>query len=198
MILFTLLSGACDLGDDGEDSTAPVVDLSWYTTCGDPSCSGYDEAAHKGVAACTSDKEGAPCSDEGATCDPKSDCNAEIVCATEDPKDQPGGCPISVREAKTDIRYLDPRAEVGLHDQIVAMRLAEYRYRAETEGRHVGFLIDDQPPGSPAVMARGDRVDLYGYTTMAVAAIQVQSERIAALEARLAELEGEQTRTCEP
>lgn len=40
--------------------------------------------------------------------------------------------------------------------------------------------------GSPAVLPSGGRVDLYGYTSMAVAALQVQEARLAAQAAELA------------
>ncbi|MEZ4437401.1 MAG: hypothetical protein R3F65_33830, partial [bacterium] len=64
-------------------------------------------------------------------------------------------------------------------------RLATWRYRQAPEARpSLGFIIDDRV--SPeAVTADGERVDLYGYTSLAVAAVQVQAEELAALRAEL-------------
>lgn len=50
---------------------------------------------------------------------------------------------------------------------------------------------EDMPPGSPAVIASRERVDLYGYMSMTVAALQRQNERIDALEAQVDRLSKE-------
>ena len=50
-----------------------------------------------------------------------------------------------------------------------------------------GFIIDDVVP-SPAVQQSGERVDMYGYQTMAVAALQVQARELAALRREVEEL----------
>lgn len=42
------------------------------------------------------------------------------------------------------------------------------------------------PEGSPAVLASREQVDLYGYVSMAVAALQVQQKQIDELERQLA------------
>lgn len=194
-----LLLTACISGkpDSADPSGGP---LSWYTSCGDPVCSGYNAAAHSN-APCSTEAVGDTCSPAGAGCDLQDDCNTELVCAGSDPKLQEGGCPISLAAAKADIRYLDAGQRQALHQELLQLRLAEYRYRTEAPGaaRHLGFLIDEQPAGSYAVLPRGDRVDLYGYTSMAVAALQTQQAlieaqqaQIAALEARLAALEAAQ------
>jgi hypothetical protein len=75
------------------------------------------------------------------------------------------------------------------------MRLSSWHYKAEGESdrRHVGFLIDDMPE-SIAVGANGERVDLYGYTSMAIAAVQVQDKRLQALERELASMRAEVVR----
>jgi protein tyrosine phosphatase (PTP) superfamily phosphohydrolase (DUF442 family) len=72
------------------------------------------------------------------------------------------------------------------------MPLATWHYRAEDDAarEHLGFIIDDNPE-SPAVARTGEHVDLYGYTSMAVAAIQAQQKQIAALEAEVAALRKE-------
>ena len=63
------------------------------------------------------------------------------------------------------------------------MRLATYRYKEEpNEARaHLGFIIDDMPD-SFAVAADRRHADLYGYTSMLLATVQEQQERIEALE----------------
>src|SRR5439155_483716 len=68
---------------------------TWYYTCGDPVCGGHRD--HPGVPPCSAgETPGAACSPEGATCDPGSDCNQLLVCATSDPT-HGGRCPISRR-----------------------------------------------------------------------------------------------------
>ena len=70
------------------------------------------------------------------------------------------GGTVSRREFKTDIDYVTDAERVALADEALHTRLAEYRYKTEPEGtrRHLGFIIDDQSPSSPAV-ARSLRVD---------------------------------------
>jgi hypothetical protein len=105
-----------------------------------------------------------------------------MVCSSEDPRSGP--CPISLASAKKDIDYLSPEQVRALADETLAMPLATWVYAIpnQPQGEHVGFIIDDQPD-SPAV--RGERVDLYGYTTMAVATVQAQQGQIEAQQARI-------------
>ena len=97
--------------------------------------------------------------------------------------------------AKRDISYLDDRGLDRLLADIRGMRLARYQYQDEAGRRrdHLGFIIDDVGD-SPAVTADGGHVDLYGYTSMAVAAIQAQQKRIDALEREVASLRRELAR----
>jgi hypothetical protein len=69
------------------------------------------------------------------------------------------------------------------------MQLATYddTHEAPAEQRHLGFIIEDDPHSSAVFVGR-ERVDLYGYASMAVATLQVQSRRIAELERQVAEL----------
>lgn len=162
--------------------------LQWHTTCGDPVCSGYTKP--DGVEPCTpAQLEGSLCDVEGATCDPISDCNALLVCASKDPKQQEGGCPISRAKFKTDIEYLEP-ADLARHaDELASLRLATYRYRdapADAPAR-LGIILEDNEQGV-WVDARHDRVDLYGYASLAVAALQVQQRQIASLTAEVERL----------
>ncbi|MES2644452.1 MAG: hypothetical protein V4850_33505 [Myxococcota bacterium] len=183
-LLAALLGTGCPMP---KDDTSATSELRWFTSCGDPACADYDPTRHTNPV-CDAEVEGATCTPEGAGCDLQAACNVELVCATADPKGGEGGCPISLRAAKTEIRYLDDAGATALHDALMGVRLADYRYKTEPVGakHHLGFLIDDQPAGSPAVLPDGGRVDLYGYTSMAVAALQVQEARIVAQEAELA------------
>jgi hypothetical protein len=178
--------GGSDTGRVGSGG----ADLAWYLGCGDPVCQGH--MPQPGVTTCSTEVPGAPCSTPGVTCDPGNDCNARLVCAASDPTRQPGGCPISRARYKHDIRYL-PEADLKrVHDDLVSMPIATWRYDHEGEaGReHLGFIIDDNP-ASPAVAAGENHVDLYGYASMAVAAIQVQEKQIVALQRELAALREE-------
>ena len=185
-ILFaSALLGGCDTDGDKEDDSGTAV-LRWYSTCGDPACGPYEAAQHTN-AACSTQVEGEGCEVAGQGCDLQVDCNTELLCATEDPKLGEGGCPISLRSFKEDIHYLAAPESAALHQELMGLRLAEYRYKTEPGGspQHLGFLIDDQRPGSPLVRSSGDRVDLYGYTSMAVAALQVQEAQLRAQQAQL-------------
>jgi hypothetical protein len=105
-----------------------------------------------------------------------------------------GACPVSSRRAKKEIVYLGPSERQRLAEDLARFKLATYEYRdpALAGKRHLGFIIEDVP-GSPAVDRDGNMVDLYGYASMLVAAVQAQGEEIAKLKAELARL-GRQTR----
>jgi hypothetical protein len=158
---------------------------AWYYTCGDPVCQGY--TPRDGGAPCSTERAGDPCAVAGQQCDPRDDCNRQLVCATSDPTRS--GCPISRRAEKRDIVYLGPSELERIHHQVRALKLATYRYRfqAEDAPRRLGFMLDDQP-GSPAVDPERDMVDLYGYTSMAVAALQAQAQEIETLQREVTEL----------
>jgi hypothetical protein len=161
---------------DGGASSA----LRWYTTCGDPVCGISDDPFDDpSIPNCENEQAGDACSDEGAECDGVASCGAVLRCTDRDPTMQPGGCPISRARYKQDIAYLNGQQLRSYHDQVVHMPLASWRYRSAPEaGPQLGFIIEDI---EPSVAASGDRVNLYGYLSMAVAAIQVQQEQIRAL-----------------
>jgi len=178
---YRLAGGGCGW----EIRECPGPALQWYETCGDPVCGpGWRDV---GLPRCTTETAGDPCSTEGASCDPMDSCNSHMVCARTDPRLAPGGCPISRREFKRDIRYVTPEDRSRLSHEILGVRLATYRYRAAPEREHLGFIIEDQEP-SASIDSNRDMVDLYGYTSMAVAALQTQAEEIAALRRQLDEL----------
>jgi hypothetical protein len=121
-----------------------------------------------------------------------STCGQLLVCATSDPKDNPGGCPISRVSHKKSIQYLSDGEVASIADEATTMRLSSWRYKAEGEStrRHVVFLIDHMPE-SIAESDSGERVDLYGYTSMAIAAVKVQHKRLQSLERELASMRAE-------
>lgn len=185
-----LLLLGCLLGDDSAPHAEDAA-LSWYLGCGDPVCQGYT-GPFEGVPACTTEAPGVACAEEGATCDPVDECNARLQCATSDPTQQEGGCPISLASAKREIRYLTDAERADVAKDLLTLPLATWSYRWEPAGAppHLGFIIDDVGAG-PAVTADGGHVDLYGYTSLAVAALQAQEQRLAAQEAELAALRAE-------
>ena len=198
MIPFLALLTACGQSGDsadaaalnGSDAAARRALKLWYT-CGDPVCRG---ATHDpSLSFCGAREAGDGCGTAGSECDIKGDgCNRNLICAYSDPTGGPGGCPISKRIYKTDIRYLTPQEADAVGDDLLAMPLATWEYTAEGAGAstHLGFVIDDVP-ASPAVSESGDTVDLYGYTSMAVAALQAQQREIEALRAEVDALKAE-------
>ena len=171
--------------------------LRWFATCGDPSCGGYREK--DGIDLCTDEMEGASCAEAMAVCDPVNDCNALLTCTDTDPTQQPGGCPRSRAEYKRDIRYVDELERQALASQILQTPLATYRYREAPERQHLGFIIEDVEPSASVDAERG-LVDLYGYTSMAVAALQQQQQQMDELRREVEKLRGilAEAQTCKP
>ena len=178
------LALAC--GDEQEDTSAQAS-LTWYTSCGDPACAGYS-GPFDGLETCVDEVEGTACEVEGSACDLETACNNQLVCATEDPTAAPYGCPQSLARFKHRIQYLDDTERESARKQLLATRLATWAYKWDPPERRarLGFLIDDQPD-SPAVLADGQHVDLYGYTSLTVAAVQAQEAELASMRTELAE-----------
>ncbi len=164
----------------------------WYSTCGDPVCMTGGWRRDSNIPLCTTQKPGDPCTTFGAQCDVmNSDCNENLVCAATDPTWSDFGymCPISRAKHKTDIRYLDGKQIDRLRDELLNMKLATYRYRAAgpSAPTQLGFIIDDIG-GGPSVNPDRETVNLYGYTSMAVAALQAQERELAVLREEVASL----------
>jgi len=180
--------GAACSSSDGQSPDAGS--LRWYTTCGYPICGPFDAGMPTGVTACSTEREGTTCATGGATCDPGTGCGVLLRCTDKDPRTQPGGCPISRLASKRDVRYLNEADLAGLEAQVRAIRLARYRYKDAPTRERLGFIIDDVP-ASPAVDEPRDMIDLYAYTSMVVAAVQRQAQRLEAQDREIGRLHRE-------
>jgi len=177
-------------GSSGAGGTGGVSGtLKWYATCGPPVChvpvpgSG---GTSSGLPPCTTTEvAGADCSNAGAECDTGAACSGPLMCTTSDPTTL--GCPKSRAQYKTDVEYLSTAECEKLADDLQSIPLVRYRYEDGPEREHLGFIIEDVEP-SLSVDAKNDRVDLYGYTSMAVAAIQEQHREIEVLKREIEEL----------
>ena len=178
------MSVATGAGNGNLDGDAGSGALLWYATCGDPVCGGHRD---HGVARCTTEAAGRACTSPGARCDPGNDCDEDLLCSTTDPRLQVGGCPISRASYKEDIHFLTQGELEVYNDQLLALPLATYRYRQSDAQKHLGFLIDGHE-SLVCVEPERDRVDLYSYASMAVAALQVQARQIDELRKEVASL----------
>lgn len=176
--------------ESGGEPADMSPELRWYSTCGDPACSGYN-GPWDGVPACGEITEGDPCEVAGESCDFMSSCNAQMICAAADPKQNEGGCPISRMRFKQDIDYLDAAERADYYRQLLEIDLATYRYRERSDRKlQLGVILEDHEQGV-WIDAANDRVDLYGYTSLAVAGVQTQAAELAALRAELDQLRRE-------
>lgn len=182
-------SGKCS---NGQPTCGAQIDgggqLQWYTTCGYPVCQTPDGGSSTDAGA-SCPPVGSSCTQQGQTCGTptQANCGVTLVCASQDPKGGVGGCPISTRKYKNGISYLNSRQLKQLHDEALKIKLATYRYKpvvADPLRTHLGFIIEDDPE-SPAVDRTHHRVDMYGYVSMVVAAMQVQEKEIADLKKEL-------------
>lgn len=161
--------------------------LQWYLTCGDPVCGIHpDPYDDPDVRNCSTEEVDDFCTIEGDQCDGVAGCGISLICAASDPTLGPGGCPISRARYKEHIAYLNDRELLEYRDQLLRMPLASYQYKhAAGAGPQLGFIIEDI---EPSVAVSGDRVNLYGYLSMAVAAIKVQQSQIASLQREIDQL----------
>jgi hypothetical protein len=171
-------------------ATAGAGGARWYLGCGDPVCSGHRPRVD--VPRCTAAQQaGTTCTEPQKPCDPGDSCNRLLVCATSDPTMAPGGCPRSRRDTKRDVHYLAPDELRRYHDELLEMKLATWRYKHDPGRERLGFIIDDlegKTSRTVAVEQAGNMVDLYGYTSLAVATLQEQARELRALRAELAAL----------
>jgi hypothetical protein len=162
--------------------------LHWESTCGFPVCGNPElEQRDSGAPSCGAIRESDPCTDQDTTCDPGLGCGVLLRC-TSAPIDK-SMCPISSEKYKKDINYLTDSDLAKVANNVQKIKLATYYYKDQSpeEQKHLGFIIEDNPR-SPAVFMSRDRVDLYGYASMAIATLQVQNRQIQAMEQELADL----------
>jgi hypothetical protein len=98
--------------------------------------------------------------------------------------------PRSTRRSKEGVAYVSPATADELGQAALDIRLATFRYKGGDGSRHLGFIIED----NPAIFAsdsKNGRVDLYGYISMAVAALQSQARHIEQVEAEIDVLSNE-------
>lgn len=135
---------------------------------------------------------GGACTIEGHQCtygcehDASRTCQGGVWVASS----SPGGCPVSTRRAKRNIEYLSDSEVERLAGDVIDTRLATYEYTdpALAGRRRLGFILEDRPAASFAADPEHSQVDLYGYTSLLVAAVQSQQRRIDRLEAEVAAL----------
>ncbi len=179
-----LVLGSCgdSGGSEAKDKLRGSGPYHWFRTCGDPVCRDEDPPA----STCGTAAAGDSCATRNQTCEPGLGCGVLLQCTDSDPTRE--GCPVSQRAHKQNIRYVPEAERKELAQELLSIRLATYQYKTSPADPRLGFIIEDQP-GRYAVLPSGERVDLYGYTSMAVATIQLQAQKIAELEARLERLE---------
>jgi hypothetical protein len=175
-----VVTGRCGVSGSG---------LQWYTTCGAPVCQSPPDGGFVD-AGLGCPPIGSACTTKGQTCGTASaaNCDTTLVCDDHDPKGPSGSaCPISTKKYKTGIDYVDDAELQQLHDEMLGVKLATYKYTgqvADPDPTHLGFIIEDNPQ-SLAVDRAHHRVDLYGYVSMVVATTQVQEKEIAELRKEL-------------
>jgi hypothetical protein len=168
----TCVNGTCV---SGGDSCSPT----WHPSC-----------ACAGSYVCPANiRAGDPCTPSGSYCTLQGTCGDGFICTIQAPAADPniGHCPVSRAKYKTDIQYLSIDDRAKLADAVQSIPLVRYRYKDGPEREHLGFIIEDVEP-SPGVDSQRDQVDLYGYTSMTVAALQQQHREIEALKGEVKEL----------
>ena len=176
--------------------------LQWFVSCGTPVC-WENQPNPTDVPLCKPDQlTGNPCSVDGQRCIPKKPlgCGRTMICLAS----APTVCPISQRKHKTGITYLSESEKSQLYSEVKTIKLATYHYKnaPKRSPKRLGFIIEDlsKTASNVAVNSKRDRVDLYGYTSMTVAALQVQAKKIEKLERQIEALQKQittltQTRT---
>jgi hypothetical protein len=98
---------------------------------------------------------------------------------------------VSRREAKRDIEYLNDGDISEAEREVLEIPLARFNYKWDAPGerRRLGFIIEDVAPNPGVIDSTQGVVDLYGYTSLAVAALQEQAREIARLREEVRVLE---------
>ena len=118
---------------------------------------------------------------QNAYCDASEGDAASLPCSDDR---SVGVGPRSTRRSKEGIAYVSPGTVDELGQAALDIRLATFRYKGGDGSRHLGFIIEDNPTIFAADVKNG-RVDLYGYVSMAVAALQSQARHLEQIEAEI-------------
>lgn len=190
--LGALLFAACGTGAEPKSkiaSKSAALDGEppyWVQTCGPPVCTVGTNESDGPVCPTPGD----PCDTIGDTCGDMTACGGYVRCAEAGTPVYPRTCPISSRRFKDGVSYLSDSELAEVAQELQAIRLASYEYKQQKGNKHLGFIIEDNP-ASRAVVPERDMVDLYGYTSMVVASMQVQAKELQALKAELAALKAQ-------
>jgi hypothetical protein len=123
-----------------------------------------------------------------AFCDASENDGASLPCS--DGHRSVGAGPRSTRRSKEGVAYVSPATVDELGQAALDIRLATFRYKGGDGSRHLGFIIEDNPAIFASDVKNG-RVDLYGYTSMALAALQSQARHLEQIEAEIDVLSNE-------
>ncbi len=98
----------------------------------------------------------------------------------------------STKTAKKDITYASASSTDDMLDQLVALKVATYRYTLEDQSNplRLGLISEDTQTIAPEILsADGKGVDIYKLATFNLAATQALAARFSAIETRVASLE---------
>lgn len=132
------------------------------------------------------------CSQEGLNCEYGCNSpNGAVTCRSGVwQRGSFDNCPMSTRALKRDIEYVSATEADALAAQVRATRLATYEYTIPSMAgrRRLGFILENQPASFAADPERS-QVDLYGYTSLLVAAVQSQARQIETLQRQVEDLQ---------
>ena len=91
----------------------------------------------------------------------------------------------SSKEIKSNIKYQSSQNIDQIHEEVKEMKIASYKYIG-SDSPVLGLILEDINPDS--ILRDEESINLYTYTTMCVAAIQVQSKEIKKLKDEIEQL----------
>jgi len=173
-------------------SCAPTCDRCLGVCCGAGCCAPGEWCDTSGATEVCRCNNGDACTN-GQTC--SASLGGPGICGTICCGGGGNPCPVSRRIFKRDITPVDDPALQQLYAELRRIQLTTYQYKQDPPSapRRLGFIIDDTKTPYP-INPDGNTVDLYGYMSMAVAAIQVQSREIEALRHEVARLKSRERR----
>ena len=143
---------------------------------------------------------GTPCNAEGLFC--AYGCEQDVSRSCQggmwEKATAPYGCPVSTRAAKREIHYLDGDELTRVAARAAGLRLATYRYLDPALGgrRRLGYILEDSPESPSSDLERRE-VDLYSYSSMALALAQDQRRELRAMQSQIAALRAELRDRCD-